>query len=198
MPLDGRDYGTLPLIAPIAAHPSAPAVGDALAGALAASYGHLRSNARLVGYTTFPVRIRTFFGFTIAPNTWATIAQHVVDLPYVATHLLAQLSVVCAPGTLFLRVTCFDGTNTDGDGVNDYSVETIEEDSNRPDTYFTNAHPDDPYFRRVVHAHALTDTLVSSGVASRTITVQAYATDTNGDPVTFAPQLVSVHWAAVG
>ena len=197
MPLDGRDYGTLPLIAPIAAHPSAPAVGDALAGAMAASYGHLRSNARLVGYTTFPVRIRTFSGFTIAPTTWATIAQHVVDLPYVATHLLVRLAVVSEPGTLLLRVICDDGVNIDGYGSN-YSAETIAEDSNRPDTFFTNAHPDDPYFRQVDYVLELTDTLVASGVASRTITVQAYVTDANGDPVTFAPQLVSVHWAAVG
>lgn len=196
MPLDGRDYGTLPLIAPIAAHPLAPAVGDALAGVMAASYSHLRSNARLVGYTTFPVRIRTFFGFTVAPNTWATIAQHVIDLPYVATHLLVRLAVVSEPGTLFLRVTCNDGTDTDGSS--NFSTETIEEDSSRPDTFFTNTHPDDPYFRQVDHVLELTDTLVASGVASRTITVQAYVTDANGDPVTFAPQLVSVHWAAVG
>lgn len=194
MPLDGRDYGAQAFIPPIYAHPRAAALGDGLAGSLQASYSHLRTNARLVSHTTFPQRVRSFFGFTVGPTTWARIARSIPQLPYVATHILARIALHSAPGTVRGRIQITDGTNTD----EATTLHTVPEGDRSPDLYFTLAHPDDPAFQQVEWVCPIVDARVVSGMGQRTITVEAYAFDGASNPIVWAPSLVSLHWVAVG
>lgn len=197
MPLDGRDYGAQPFIAPVYAHPNARALGDGLAGALQASYSHLRTNGRLIGHTTYPQRIRSFFGFALTPTTWVTLARYTIQLPFVATHVRARLAVNAAPGTVRARIRVTDGTNTD-EATLLHDVPSGADQT--PDTVFlfSTADPSDPAFRELDWTCELINAPVASGFGQRTITVDAYAFNSDGTAIPFTPLLIALHWLSVG
>lgn len=197
MPFDGRDYGAQPFIPPAYGHPNARVVGDALAGSLQASYSHARTNGRLIGHTTYPQRIRSFFGFALTPTTWVTLARYTIQLPFMATHVRARLAISAAPGMVKARIRVTDGTNTD-EGTINHDIPAGADQT--PDTLFlfSTADPRDPAFQELDWTCELINAPVASGFGQRTITVDAFATNADGFATPFTPLLVALHWLSVG
>ena len=95
MPFDGYNYTRAPLISPYYAHPHAPGLGDAFAGALQQAYFFSRKHANLVGVQTYLNFLKTIEAHeTYANEVFSTTPIIIADfrryIPTHATHLIAE------------------------------------------------------------------------------------------------------------
>lgn len=194
------------LIAPFHAHPGTPATGKALAGALRAARLFQRTNARRIGNQQYPLFVRRPLlqlqtTWAIFDGDWVDVARFDdVRLPEIALYVTAHLSWRLAnvnPARVHLRVIVTDGTNTDtgADGAPSDPIEpSADADVTRQP--FTLWSPGDPAIGETV-AQVLVSAarVLSGGVGSRTVRVQAFA-DGAGVAERLQPGLVTAWWTA--